>query len=704
LFKKIKQFRKLNLQLIPIVSATLLICLARFTGLLQYAELKTYDIYQQNLPTEPQDPRITIIAIDESQIQRSQKVSISDATLAQTIRTLSSNQPRVIGIDLHRDIPIPPGTEELAQVLKETPEVIGISLMAGSEKIPPHPLLAETERYADSGVIIDSDGVVRRTILFPLPTTVPNLPSLGLALAISYLEKENIQPRPASSGWMQIGRTEYPPFNRNNGSYVRAEDGFYQMLLPWRRPPLNFATIMLRDLQEGNYDASLIKNRIILIGSTAHSLRDSFQTPFSFSLTRDFPEEVFGVHIHANTASAILANALEGRPLVWFLSEPWEYLWLCLWILSPLIILIVNINKQNLSIPVCLFFLAITLTFLLIGISYLAFQGGWWLPVIPGVIGIWLNCVLLGNGLYINKLEKNNQKLESLVAKRTQKLMEMQEQMIIQEKTAYLGLLTAGVAHELRNPIFLCKNYLKLLEQNSTTLIEIFNRIFDQPFGEEDLTQFFEVYNLCSENIELTMRQVQTAEDIIKNIVPLKNEPTLVQIDLNAAVTTCANLVYKSFSDCENNERGCNFTMKYQLEKNLPTFLGNRTEIAQVIINLTENAIDAVCERAKVQPSPPPVIIFVTRSLGKSVQMSIIDNGVGVLPQIKDRLFEPFFTTKRTRKGLGLGLSLCQAIVTKHEGTITVHSSKDVTEFRLTFSLSQNPDGVTTSSGVGYSL
>ncbi|TVQ42845.1 MAG: CHASE2 domain-containing protein [Gloeocapsa sp. DLM2.Bin57] len=675
----------------------LLICLARVLGLLQYLELKTYDIYLQNLPNESKDPRITIVAINESQIQRRQKVSISDATLAQAIRNISSNQPRVLGIDLHRDIPIPPGTEELAQVLKETPEIIGISLMAGSEKIPPHPILAEEERYADSGVIIDSDGVVRRTILFPLPTTSPNIPSLGLALAIKYLEKENIQPQPSSSGWMQIGQQEYPPFNQNHGGYVKAEDGFYQMLLPWRRPPQNFETLLLQDILDNNYDSSLIKDRIVLIGSTAHSLKDTFQTPFSFSLTRDFPEQVFGVHIHANTASAILANALEGRPLVWFLSEPLEYIWISLWCLLPLTILKININNKNLSIPVCLFFQGIILSLFLIGIAYIAFLKGGWLPVVPGVIGIWFNSVLLGNGLYINKLQKTNQELESIVAKRTdklsfmlKKLTQMQEQMIIQEKTAYLGLLTAGVAHELRNPIFLCKNYLKLLEKHSTTLMKIFNGIFEQPFGEEDPTQFFETYNLCVENIELTIRQIQVAEDIIKNIVPLKNEPTLVQIDLNAAVTTCANLVSKSFQDSETEEKECNFTINYQLEKNLPTFLGNRTEIAQVIINLTENAIHAVCERAKVQPFPPPVIIFATRSLGKWVELSIIDNGIGISPQIKERLFEPFFTTKQTRKGLGLGLPLCQMIVTKHQGEITASSSNNITEFKIKFPLSQN--------------
>jgi signal transduction histidine kinase len=321
-------------------------------------------------------------------------------------------------------------------------------------------------------------------------------------------------------------------------------------------------------------------------------------------------------------------------------------------------------------------------------IAHLAFINGWWLPVIPNLIGIWLNSVLLGNGLYINKLKKTNLELESEVTKRTNKLIEMQEQMLIQEKTAYLGLLTAGLAHEIRNPLFLSKNFINLTQQEIATLRDIVYQIFEEPENEDNLTDFLNTHNNCSENINYTFNQIIAIENIIKNIIPLKNEPTLTQIDLNSLVRNCGNLIYKSFQSSEEWDNQLQILIDYRLEENLPTFSGNRTEIAQVIINLTENALHSVSERVKVRPNPPGLILFSTRSLKNQVEVSVIDNGTGIPSEIKNKLFEPFFTTKQTRKGLGLGLSLCQMIVSKHEGNISVNSSNNITEFKLTFPLS----------------
>lgn len=692
-----QKFWRSTSTLTTITIATLILCLIRLGGGLQYFELKIYDLYNRLVPKQESNERITIVSIDEENIQKSQQVSLDDLTLARVLQSISQHNPRVIALDLHRDIPIPPGTLELNETLANTAEIIGVALLGDPHIIPPHPILKEQNRYAGSGVILDSDSVVRRVFLFPLTETEPGTPSIGLAAAIAYLEEEGIIPSPGPSGDMQIGKTEYHGFQSNDGAYIRQKFSSYQIILPWRNPPSNFTTINVQDLLDGNYDPKDIEDKVIFIGSTAASLKDYFLTPFSTLVDQKNPEIVYGVHVHANLTAAILDNLFSGKPLIKIWSEPVEYLWIIVWTLVPFFgaFLVYRTRAVNKFLFLVLFIIAITSSIVLVGITYLAFLSGWWIPVLPPFIGVWVISIVATILLYIDSLRQANSNLEAKVEERTKKLQSTldllqstQQQLIIKEKNNYLVLITAGLIHELKNPLFLTQNYLNFISDK----IERMYDIFCEEISESAIEEYFENYNESRENLSLSKKHIQRAEDLINNLISGKNETKNSEISLNQLIKNNTNLVYKSYQDLP-----ITLEIEEQLQDNLPLIECNSVKMTQVIINLVQNAIQSILEKAKTANSDylGKIILFTKQVEQNQLQFSIFDNGIGINSEIKNRLFEPFFTTKPAGQGLGLGLSLSQIIIQEHHGSIDCQSNKNLTEFRVILPISQNLNGTT---------
>lgn len=377
--------------LVTAPSVAAIVILLRFAGLLQLLEWSAYDRLFRLPPQEEPDERIAIVGISEDDI-RQNGWPIPDRVLANLLQKIKAQNPRAIGLDLYRDLPVEPGHQELVEVYNSTPNLIGIKKLVGGTSGPAvnaPPELQAKGQVSVNDTPLDSDSKIRRHFLY-VSQGEETIESLGLKLAYIYLEKEGVMPKPAqiNPDYLQLGEAVFVPFASNDGGYVRTDARGYQILLNYRGPAGSFRTVSMGDILADKIPADLIRDRIVLIGSTAESLNDLFDTPYSSNLI-GVPKRVPGVEVHANLTSAILSAALENRPLLRSWPEWVEGLWIfgasCLGAVS---IWQGRYNKgvAKISLKRAGVMLLAGGSFVLVG--YLAFLQGWWIPVIPPVLAL----------------------------------------------------------------------------------------------------------------------------------------------------------------------------------------------------------------------------------------------------------------------------------------------------------------------------
>ena len=369
-----------------------LVILLRMLGLLQPWEWAAYDQYFRLRPLEPQDKRIVIVGIDEADIRAIGQPIIPDQVYARLLEKLKAMQPRAIGLDIYRDLPVEPGHEKLVQVFKSTPNLIGIQKVVGNnsrEAVAPPPVLKAKGQVGSNDLIVDADNKIRRDLLFVQTPQGEMMPSFGMYLALLYLEKEGIQIQeiPGTTDW-RLGKTSFNRFQSNDGGYIRADDGGYQVLLNYRGPSNRFTIVPMRDILNDKVPKDWGRDRIILIGGVSETFPDLYFTPYSSSLLSS-PERMAGVEIHANIASQILSAAVEGRSLLKSWPEPLEWLWILLWATVGGVLSWQGRYTGGVThFSIHRAFGPILAGGTLVGSSYIAFVGGWWIPVIPPVLAL----------------------------------------------------------------------------------------------------------------------------------------------------------------------------------------------------------------------------------------------------------------------------------------------------------------------------
>lgn len=373
------------------------VILLRTIGFLQPWEWAAYDQYFRLRPPEPRDDRIVIVGIDEADFRAIGQPIIPDEVYARLIEKLKAMEPRAIGLDIYRDLPVEPGHEKLVQVFKSTPNLIGIEKVVGNnsrETVAPPPVLKDKGLVGSNDLISDADNKLRRSLLFVQPPKGDPMPSLGMYLALLYLEKEGIQIEEieGTTDW-KLGKTSFVPFQPNDGGYVRADNGGYQVLLNYRGPSNHFTIVPMKDILNDQIPKDWGRDRIILIGNVSESAKDLYFTPYSSGLL-SLPERMAGVEIHANIASQVLSAAQSGRTPIKSWREPFDWLWILLWsavggILSWQARYTGGVSKFSTYRALGLVLAGGTL----LGSTYLAFLGGWWIPVVPPVLGL-LTCAI----------------------------------------------------------------------------------------------------------------------------------------------------------------------------------------------------------------------------------------------------------------------------------------------------------------------
>jgi two-component system, NtrC family, sensor kinase len=247
-----------------------------------------------------------------------------------------------------------------------------------------------------------------------------------------------------------------------------------------------------------------------------------------------------------------------------------------------------------------------------------------------------------------------------------------------------LGQLTAGIAHEIKNPLNFVNNFSSL---SIELAVELQEAIKSQEFSDENRTEIQDLLEMLQGNLAKVVHHGKRADTIVKNMllhsrqIPGKHR----SVDLSALVEESLNLAY-------HGARAQKGDFNIALERLFDPTSGQVSllpeEITRVLLNLISNSFYATTQRKAEAKggSYEPILTAATKNLGDSVEIRIRDNGTGIPPEVREKMFNPFFTTKPTGEGTGLGLSMTHDIIVKqHGGRIDVETEPGVfTEFIIT--------------------
>ena len=271
-------------------------------------------------------------------------------------------------------------------------------------------------------------------------------------------------------------------------------------------------------------------------------------------------------------------------------------------------------------------------------------------------------------------LQDKNDELESVLIQ----LRRAQDQVIMQEKLAALGELTAGVAHEIRNPLNFVNNFSEVSVEMVAELLEVIDED-GTTLSDAQRSLIQDISDDLSGNLQRIHQHGERANRIVHDMLMLGRGAGDRQLtNINNLLSEHANLAYHS-------ARATDPDFQLQIREEFDPDMGEveviPQEIARVFLNMVANACQATDEKRRnavgsAENAEPyiPSLLLSTRRGEDSAEMSIRDNGDGIPPDIADRIFNPFFTTKPPDQGTGLGLSICNDIVRGHGGNIRVQS------------------------------
>ncbi|NMF59486.1 CHASE2 domain-containing protein [Pseudanabaena yagii] len=364
----------------------IIIFTAQTTGIFELLESNLLDKFFQIRASEGMEARIVMITFDDVDISKIGKWPFSDAVVAKMITKVRNGKPRVIGLDVYRNIPVDSGFEELKSVLQSTPNLIVAEKIVQPSVSPPN-YISYDQQVGFVDVMVDEDGIVRRGLLSVEKDGGEIVYSFAIKIALQYLRAENISPQisTGSDRAVTLGKAKILPYQ---SGYEFTDDGGYQTLMNYRCRTDCFQSISMTDVLAGKYPQNLFENRIVLIGSTAESLRDFFLSPYG---------KIPGVYIHANLISQIVNGAINGRP---FLQTSPKWIEGILVLLSSFVgvngissfLRLGSLGKSQFIIGI-ITFLSISVFGLLV-ISYLSFLLSLWLPIVPTVFSFLFSSVI----------------------------------------------------------------------------------------------------------------------------------------------------------------------------------------------------------------------------------------------------------------------------------------------------------------------
>ncbi|MBD2181068.1 CHASE2 domain-containing protein [Aerosakkonema funiforme] len=365
----------------------------RHFRILQPIELWAFDHLMRQRPyNDKLDPRLLIVTVTEEDLEyqkqmkmERQSESLSDQALAGVLDKITPHKPRVIGLDLYRESPVKLKYPNLEKHLKKNERLIGICQVGGTS---PPPEIQEEERLGFSDIPEDPDGVIRRQLLGMSKTdksSCQTQQSLSLLVALRYLAEEKISPikfTPEKN--LQIGNVILKQLTTDAGGYqlIPKEALGYQILINYRAADSIARQVTLKEILNGSIDAelsSLVKDRIVLIGTIASSYKDLHLTPYSGG---EWPMKMPGVVVQAHMISQILSAVLDRRPLLWWWSSEIEIFWIASWSLvgGVLVWYWRSLLYRILAIAAALG--------ILYGVCFVLLLKAGWVPLVPSALAL----------------------------------------------------------------------------------------------------------------------------------------------------------------------------------------------------------------------------------------------------------------------------------------------------------------------------
>ncbi|BAZ47134.1 putative transmembrane sensor domain protein (plasmid) [Chondrocystis sp. NIES-4102] len=574
------------------------------------------------------------------------------------LKKISQQQPRIIGLDLYRDLPVfsPRFTDEvnikayndLQNLFKLTDNIIGIEKVI--EPLVNAPKILKDKNFvAASDIPSDYDNLIRRSYVFPEQNKVgkpAGIPYFGVALGFQYLSVE---------GWNAKGIQEknniLKIFNHNKSIILKPTKNFvgipkndpygYHFLINWRKAKQVFRRVSVIDVIKDEVDSQLFDNCIVIIGNVSASTADRHYIALNRWSTLPW---IYGLEIPAQVASSIISAALDNRPLINPINIYNEIIILIisLTILISYLIYLSNSLLNIIEIYLKSFICSSVIFIALLIINIFCFRIGVWIPIGIPVVNIYLLCLSFYYYYYWKIKEENFSRLECYVN---------------------------DLHHSLGNPLNSIKSSQYRTEKE---LIKIKNKLLDSSLTVNEIEEQLPIILKRNNNIIIQTKKIERYRvrlGLFINYGYLNKTNALVKVNLKSLVTS----IIERFIEENNYEY---FVQIYkEFDNSIGSVVIDTIAIEIVLDNLLDNAFYAVSPKENTEPG---IIQIKVQCKNNLIEFKVKDNGIGIPENLKNEVFKPFVSY---RGGQGIGLYLCKRILHLRKGDIWISSSDNGTEF-----------------------
>ena len=262
--------------------------------------------------------------------------------------------------------------------------------------------------------------------------------------------------------------------------------------------------------------------------------------------------------------------------------------------------------------------------------------------------------------------------------KMKQQIAQLQEKLARQEKLASLGVLSAGIAHEIQNPLNFVINFSKLSAKLIDELQEIILDNKDK-FSDDDVDDLTDISNDLKENMTKILEHGERATSIIRGIL-LQSRGKAGEFLTTDVAQLLQEYVNLSYHAMRANDKSFNITIQEEYQEGMPKLMLIPQDISRAVLNVMNNACYAVKLRSEMESADyKPTVAVKVALTDNTLQISIADNGVGMSKEVQDKLYENFFTTKPAGQGTGLGMGIVRNLIEdNHNGKVVVDSAENV--------------------------